>query len=126
MTINNRDSLRTQLINSMAENGLMTQHRAAQVYEDALWPVLDAAMKAGELLVARNTQPQQPVPDAIVSWLKSTLATIKIMQAQEATVSKAEAMRCLEQLRMNAEFALRDAERANNPLVTVPLKGTIS
>ena len=53
--MNNRDSLRTQLIESMT--GRFGDKLAESVFQCDIWPVLSAAMDAGELLVARNKVP---------------------------------------------------------------------
>ena len=110
--MNNRDSLRTQLIDALTPY-TTDKDEATYVFDKALMPVLEAAMAAGELLVHRATIPQQPVNLALVSWLEQSLPIMAQLLNERATVSKAQALRCLEQIHENGTLALREAKATN-------------
>ena len=106
--MNNRDSLRTQLIESMT--GRFGDKLAESVFQCDIWPVLSAAMDAGELLVARNTTPQKPVHRALTEWLEGCLTVVGKIKANEFTVSRKELLKVLYQLSDGAAHALKDAK----------------
>lgn len=108
---NNRESLRAQLIEAMT--GRLGPQLAESVFTHDLWPVLDAAMTAGELLVDRNTVAPKPIDEAIVDWLKESLGIIKNVHQFEGYISKKRALKLLFQLEASAYVALRDAEAVN-------------
>lgn len=105
--MNNPDSLKKQFIDAMSDR--LGEKLAESLFEHDLWPVLKASMAAGELLVARNTVPQKPVHEAIKIWLEGCVAVVGRMRSNEATVSKAEALKTLYQLALSADQALKDA-----------------
>lgn len=108
MTVNNQDSLRVQLIAAMEER--LGKQLAASVFQHDLWPVLEAAMKAGELLVHRNTGPvQKPVHEAITSWLEVVGWTVSKIKAVEPTVSKRELLDFVYDLDGQCKIALGEA-----------------
>lgn len=109
--MNNQDSLRSQIIEALTPR--LGQGVAASVFQHDLWPVLDAAMKAGELLVHRATTPQKPVHEALVEWLEGCCGVIALMHSHEATVPKAQLMKTLYQLEAGAAKALADARAIN-------------
>lgn len=108
MSRQHQESLKTQLI--VAMEGRFGHELAKSVFEHDLWPVLDAAMTAGELLVARNTIPQKPVHEAITIWLEATCVVIKAMLQDEYTVSRAELIKAMYQLLDGAQRALVEAQ----------------
>ena len=83
---------------------------AEATFERALWPVLDAAMKAGELLVARNTTPAVPVNEALVTWLEGCCRVIALIRKEGHTASRKELLGVISQLGHGAEQALADAK----------------
>lgn len=117
-------SLKEQLIKAMwdtPELGLSTE-RATEIFEVALWPVLDAAMTAGELLVSRATTPQKPVAVALRDWLRGCITVVANLKKVEPTVSKRELLNILYTMDKMAQLALRDVEEvqaANGNAVSV-------
>jgi|GEM_PF-3791001 len=105
--MNNRDSLRVQLIDAMKAR--FGDKLAESVFQHDIWPVLSAAMDAGELLVARNTVPQKPVHEAVVSWLEACCGVITLVHQNEPTASKRELLNVLYQLEEGATRAIADA-----------------
>jgi hypothetical protein len=106
--MNNSDSLKKQLIDAMAPR--LGQLMAESVFQCDLWPVLQASMKAGELLVARNTVEQKPVADAILGWLEGVLIVVNRVKADEKTISRAQVLKILFDLERVAQQALTDAK----------------
>jgi len=135
--MNNLDSLRAQIIESMKVYCYKYKFytlNEQMMFDGAIMPVLDAAMKAGELLVHRATTPQKPVSDAILEWLDGCCSVVAKMRAQEATVSKRELLRVLYQLDEGAGAAAAEARSlvrkttggaTGNPLagLNIPKKG---
>lgn len=103
-----QENLKEQLIASMTKR--MGRKLAESIFQCDLWPVLDKAMTAGELMVARNTQPVIPVPVAIEKWLRDCVAIIGKVQPVENTVSRKEVFRLLYQLEHSAMRALADID----------------
>lgn len=104
-----QDSLRQQLIAAMAPR--LGEPLAQSVFNVDLWPVLDAAMAAGELLVHRNTGPvQKPVHEAITAWLEVVGWTVQKVKAEEHTVSKAILLNLLYDLDTQCQVALSEAK----------------
>lgn len=114
-------SLKEQMI--LAMTARLGAPLAKSVFEHDLWPVLDAAMTAGELLVARNTVPQKPVHEALVSWLEVCLGKVALVHEHEATASKRELLNVIYQFEENAARALADAKQVNErgALLRTPL-----
>lgn len=108
------DSLKEQLIAAMAPR--LQRPLAESVFEHDLWPVLERAMDAGGLLLARNTVKQLPVHEAIIRWLEATLYGLMFVQADPHTISKAKLLDVLSQLVIQASRALEDAKRINSSL----------
>jgi hypothetical protein len=106
--MNNPESLRTQLIDAMAPR--LERPLATSVFDHDLWPVLQAAMKAGELLVARNTVEQKPVADAILGWLEGVLTVVARVKQDEKIISRAQCLKILFDLERIAQRALTDAK----------------
>lgn len=110
--MNNQDSLRKQIIDAMQEwtnNGDGSQCGYDKLFDQAIMPVLTAAMEAGELLLHRATTPQPPVNEGIANWLERCCAVIATIHPQEASVSKRELLNVLAQLEEGASRALADA-----------------
>lgn len=108
MTVNNQASLRIQLIAAMEHR--FGKQLAESVFQCDIWPVLEAAMKAGELLVHRNTGPvQKPVSDALTSWLEVVHWTVSKIKAVEPTVSKRELLKFVYDLDDQCTIALGEA-----------------
>lgn len=110
-------SLRDQLIDALVQDGSAFSHRSnAEAFFDArLWPVLDKAMEAGELLVARNTKPQKPVHEAVTFWLHEVVSTIERLRGIQHTVSKRGLLDALFYLQKSAQTALADAGSVQSP-----------
>lgn len=111
--MNNPDSLRKQLIDAMCFK--LQRNEAEKLFDVAVWPVLDAAMTAGELLVSRNTQPTVSVPEAVQTWLEGVLKVVAEVRAVEATVSKRELLVLLYKMEQNGAKALADINGALTP-----------
>lgn len=116
MTVNqNRDSLRIQIIAAMNQYALQkgwadrSFEFNAEMFEEAIFPVLDAAMKAGELLMHRATTPVLPVSDGIMVWLEQVTAMIADLHTREDTVSRRTLLNALYQFEESANMALADA-----------------
>jgi len=106
--LNNPESLKTQLIEAMTER--LGAPLAQSVFEHDLWPVLEAAMKAGELLVSRNTQEQIPVASAIKGWLEGCITVVAKVREDEAIVSRRTLLKILFEMDEVAQQALKDSE----------------
>lgn len=115
----NQDSLREQIIESMRGYTLSYDARfimADEMFDMAIMPVLERAMKAGELLLHRATEPVPQVSDAIVTWLEGCLKVIATIHRTK-DVTAQEHMAVLAQLEDGATRALADA-RALRPKET--------
>jgi hypothetical protein len=138
MVNDNRDSLRAQITAAMdayaSTRGWADRSAEfnTEMFDQAIMPVLDAAMKAGELLLHRATKPQLPVSDSIKLWLEMTCASIIGLRAAEKTVGRRELLETLYHIHDSAEVALGDVRvmanhqgSAGNPLagITLPTKG---
>lgn len=129
MVNSNQDSLRAQIIDSMLSKSEWSPGLAEKIFDEAIMPVLDAAMKAGELLLHRATKPQLPVSDSILVWLEGTCASLEQVEAEAATVSKRDLLNIMSHITAQARAALDDARNlqrgAGNPLtgITLPKKG---
>lgn len=118
---NNQDSLREQIIEAMKRfdtsdgqfHPEVGEGYLQQMFDDAIMPVLTAAMKAGELLLHRATTPQKPVAEAIMDWLDACCAMTAKLHGLEDTASKRELLRIIYQLEENAIKALSDARKIN-------------
>lgn len=113
----NQDSLRQQILDAM-ENWYSSEfdmpadiEMVANLFDQAIMPVLTAAMKAGELLLHRATTPQKPVAEAIMDWLDACCAMTAKLHGLEDTASKRELLRIIYQLEENAIKALSDARK---------------
>lgn len=112
-------SLRQQLIEAIACHDsvidkMNSKAFAERFFQEAIWPTLDRAMEAGELLVARNTVKQTPVDIALKLWLNGCIATIGVVREHENVISKAALLKMLYSLDENATRALRDANALEN------------
>lgn len=106
--MNNPDSLRKQLIDAMTAR--LGAPMAESVFQHDLWPVLQAAMKAGELLVARNTEPQIPVHRAVEGWLEGVLNVCTTVKLDEHVISKRQLLNIMADLERIGRQALADAK----------------
>lgn len=111
MSVNDKDSLKEQIIASMADR--LGRKMAESVFQCDIWPVLDAAMTAGELLVARNTQPTKTVPEAVEEWLEGTIAIIDKALKCKDEMSRGECITMIKQLNHSAKLALREIKIKN-------------
>ena len=115
----NQDSLRKQIIDVMNKYTIAkrwadrTPEFNAEIFDNAIMPVLTAAMKAGELLLHRATTPQKPVAEAIMDWLDACCSMTAKLHGLEDTASKRELLRIIYQLEENAIKALADARKIN-------------
>lgn len=132
MTNNNQDSLRAQIIDSMDtyrakrfDNEKCHSITTGDMFDHAIMPVLDAAMKAGELLVHRATTPQKPTSQIVVDWLDNTCESIARVRQEEATLSKRMLLNVLYIIQENALKALADAraEKGLQPDTGMPVPG---
>lgn len=133
--MNNRDDLRTQIIESMklyCDKYKFYTFNERMMFDEAIMPVLDAAMKAGELLVHRATEPQKPTAEKIMEWLEGSCHSIAMVRDQEATLSKRQLLKVLYILEENGLKALADARAERGlqadmgmplPGLTIPKKG---
>lgn len=115
MSRTHAESLKEQLIAAMA--GRLGRPVAESVFQHDLWPVLDAAMTAGELLVARNTVPQKPVHEAITLWLHRFLYETDASMANMATVSRRDLLDVIANARASCQIALKDAAMVAEPIL---------
>lgn len=130
--MNNQDSLRAQIIDAMKRFDTSDGKFQPEVgddyiqtmFDDAIMPVIVAAMKAGELLLHRATTPQKPVAEGIVEWLERCCAVIASIHPQEDTVSKRELLNVLAQLEEGAIRACADA-RALKPQTDSEVMGRL-
>ena len=106
--MNNHHSLEKQLIDAMTQR--LGGPLAESVFKHDLWPVLDAAMTAGELLLSRATTPPKPVDEALELWLTQTVARLETIQTYIHTASKAQLIKMLNDIRSSAENALSDTK----------------
>lgn len=113
--MNNMDSLRTQIIEAMQQHQYKTYCGASsqELFDAAIMPVLDAAMKSGELLLHRATTPQKPVNESIVAWLEQCCHIVATIHPQESTVSKRELLSIIYKLESSGNIALADARRCS-------------
>lgn len=100
-------SLRYQLIEAIAcHEGW--EESAIALYDEAIWPILKAAMEAGELLVSRNTAVRVPVHEAAVNWIHGMAALAKTVRADEDIISKRTLLNIVYKLEESAQRALND------------------
>lgn len=102
------ESLRAQLTTAMATR--LGSALAESVFQHDLWPVLDKAMTAGELLVARNTDPQIPVHTAIRRYMNGCLSVFEKVRAQNSTIKRHELMQLVYSFEDGVRQALKDAD----------------
>lgn len=107
--MNNRDSLRTQLIYAMTP--CLGEELAENVFQHDIWPVLSAAMDAGELLVARNTQATVSIPEALKTFVAGTVLLSEQVKNKEATVLRSDLLKMVLHLGEQAKQALADIDR---------------
>lgn len=109
MSRKHQENLKEQLISAMENR--FGRLLAESVFQCDLWPVLDKAIEAGELLVARNTRPVLPVPVALRTWLVALIETMKVVHKFEKSLTKEDLLRNLYSLESSASKALADAEQ---------------
>jgi hypothetical protein len=120
--VNTPPSLRTQIIDAMNAYRMDVVGTpdnvsiAEDVFDKAIMPVLQQAMDAGQLLVGRNTKEREPVHQSIIDWLKKTLGHIRMLEIEDATLSRRQAFEIIYQIGLHAERALADAEANNGKL----------
>ena len=107
-----------QLIEAMTQR--LGAPLADSVFQHDLWPVLDKAMEAGELLVARNTVKQLPVDTALKTWLEGCLVVIATVHQQEKTISKGGLLKLLYDLEASATRAMQDCKAIDGPKFCLP------
>lgn len=116
-TMNNKDSLRAQIISAM--NDYYRGKRFCsneELFDLAIMPVLSAAMTAGELLLHRATTPPKPVNDALIEWLEGCCKVVGSIQMDESIISRKQALNTLYQLESSAQQALVEAKGLRNHL----------
>lgn len=126
--VNNRDDLRTQIIESMrlyCDKYKFYTLNERMMFDYAIMPVLEAAMAAGELLVHRTTNPEKPTAEKIMEWLENMCHSIAKVRDAEATVSKRVLLNVLYIAEEHGLKALADAraERGLRPDTGMPVAG---
>ena len=106
-------SLKEQLIKALEKSprAYLSQSVAKNIFEYDLWPILEASINNGNLLLVRNTGLQKPVGEAIEEWLKTVLWFCQRIRADEATISRRKAIDLIYQFEREAQKALTDAQR---------------
>lgn len=83
-------TLRDQIISAIDHHA--DEHEsilnAFDLFDEAIMPVLQKAMDAGELLVSRNTQPRTPIPEAVKAWIEGVINLCTQVDVAQHTVSK--------------------------------------
>lgn len=109
-------SLRTQVIDAMNAHAKAqgwadrTPAFNADMFEQAIMPVLQKAMDAGALLLSRNTGPRLTSNEAVKKWLQQFGTLMVRIDAQHPTLSKRDLLRVLDSLAREAHNALVDME----------------
>lgn len=117
MTDKTPPSLRKQMIDAMnahaAAQGWADRTPAfnADMFEQAIMPVLQKAMDAGQLLVGRNTKDRIPVHTAVMRWLEQVVGHVRMVEQEEATISRRQLLKIISQFGENAQLAVNDAKR---------------
>lgn len=111
MTEKTPPNLRTQIVDAMRPYFIQGSHipLPETVFDQAVMPVLQKAMDAGQLLVGRNTATRIPVHEAVITFLQGMRNFRNRVRENEATVSKRQLLTMLNQLGDDAERALKDA-----------------
>lgn len=105
-------SLRVQIVEAMnryaKEKGWAdrTPIFNADMFDEAIMPVLEQAMEAGQLLVGRNTKDRKPVDVRIKHWLEEVVGHCRMLEKEEAVISKRQCLKVIYQFGENAEKAL--------------------
>lgn len=109
--VNNTGSLRVQIIEAMRPYFISGTHipMPETVFDQAIMPLLLAAIEAGELLLHRATTPERTVDENILIFLYNMCASIAKVRAQENTVSRRELLNILYHLDESAGRAAADA-----------------
>lgn len=121
----NHAGLRQQLIDAMASgllprlNGMMNEKPlsetiATEIFDAKLWPILESAIDAGEVLFARPEAPQPTISNSIIAWMKRVTVLAFNIECDKHTLSRAKAIKLLIGLGEQAERALKDAEAINH------------
>lgn len=107
-------SLREQIIDSITKHegyGTSAREHAEILFDNAIMPVLQAAMEAGALLVGRNTKERIPVGVALLKWLEQVAGHVMMIRTEEATISRRQLLKIVYQFGDNAERALADTKK---------------
>lgn len=113
-------SLREQLIAAMAPR--LQRPLAESVFENDLWPVLEAAMAAGALVVARKAPKQLPVAEGIMQWLEAIGWWVSRVKNEEDVISKRKLLDEIYKLDEQARAALTDARAVAPKQLFIPPK----
>ncbi len=113
-------SLRDQIIEAMDNHSLLygrNEPTIEQTFDEAIMPVLQKAMDAGELLVGRNTKDRVPVHKGIMDWMSMVCHHVDfIIRPSEAVISRRKCLDVIYQFAREAEKGLLEAKAHNNSL----------
>lgn len=108
--------LRAELIDAIAQHPFIPNRDVAEALFDlSIWPVLERAIDAGQVLFARKPT-GKPIDVAILGWMRATLTAIVGLRGMEHTVSRRQLLDSLYNFEASAREALADAERQNEAL----------
>ena len=108
-------SLRNQIITAMDEQARLMgwADRSADInanmFDGAIYPVLEKAIENGNLMLSRNTKQIIPVPTAIKNWLVGVISLAKQVEERQHTVSKRQLLNLFHALEEQAQRAYEDA-----------------
>jgi hypothetical protein len=119
-------SLREQMIRRLVEYGIANVDIDPwKLFDEAIMPILQKAMDAGQLLVSRNTQDRVPVDKSIIEWLEKICEHVTLLQENEAVISKKQCLKVIYQFGTEAEKALFEAKRHNDMIKKEIIDGKI-
>lgn len=114
MTDKTPPSLRAQIIEAIEKFNILVDSDdsiAADMFDRAIMPVLQKAMDAGQLLVGRNTKDRIPVHTAVMRWLEQVVGHVRMIEQEEATISRRQLLKIISQFGETAQLAVNDAKR---------------
>jgi len=115
-------SLRTQIIDAMNTHAAAqgwaerTPDFNADMFDQAIMPVLQRAMDAGALLVGRNTKDRIPVHVAVREWMRKVQLHVDYIRSHEAVISKRQALKVIYQFGDECGKALYEDSRNQQEL----------
>lgn len=104
-----KDNLRHELIEAIAcHEGW--EESAVALFDEAIMPILQAAMDKGQLLVSRTSKERIPVPVAMMTWIDGVLHLATQVMEQRNTISKRQLLKIFFSMAQNAAKAKADIE----------------